>query len=153
MSTYFEKNIDHNKKAWFVFDANNQVVGRLASEIARVLTGKHKVTYTPHVDTGDFVIVVNADKVALTGNKWADKLYYDHSGYVSGLKIKTAKEMLDRHPEEILRRAVWGMINKTKLGRAQISKLKIYTQPEHPHKAQNPQTWNAPKRTITAKKN
>lgn len=141
MSTYFEKNIDQNNKSWFLFDAKEQVVGRLATQIANVLTGKHKATYSPHVDTGDFVVVVNADKVAFTGKKWDDKMYYDHSGYVGGLKEKTAKNMLELHPEEILRRAVWGMINKTKLGRAQLSKLKIYTGAEHPHKAQSVKTW------------
>ncbi|MGE4231948.1 MAG: 50S ribosomal protein L13 [Bacteriovoracia bacterium] len=139
MSTHFEKNIDHNKKAWFLFDADGQVVGRLATQIAKVLTGKHKVTYTPHVDSGDFVVVVNAEKVQLTGNKWNDKKYYDHTGYVGGLKEKTAQELLQKHPEEILKRAVWGMINKTRLGKSQLSKLKIYTGAEHPHKAQNPQ--------------
>lgn len=148
MSTYSEKNIDQNKKAWFLFDAKDQVVGRLASNIARVLIGKHKPTFTRHVDTGDFVVVVNADKVALTGKKWSDKMYYDHSGYVSGLKEKTAAQMLELHPDEILRRAVWGMLNKTKLGRAQLTKLKIYTGAEHPHKAQNPKVWAEPKRTV-----
>jgi large subunit ribosomal protein L13 len=150
MSTHFEKNIDQNKKAWFLFDAKDQVVGRLASSIARVLIGKHKPTFTQHVDTGDFVVVVNADKIALTGKKWSDKTYHDHSGYVGGLKTKTATEMLDKHPEEIIRRAVWGMINKTKLGRAQLTKLKIYTGVEHPHKAQNPQVWTAPVRKVRA---
>jgi len=148
MSTHFEKNIDQNTKAWYLFDAKNQVVGRLASTIARVLTGKHKPIYTRHVDTGDFVVVVNADKVAFTGKKWSDKEYYDHSGYVGGLKTKTASQMLDKHPDEILRRAVWGMLNKTKLGRAQMTKLKIYTGAEHPHKAQKVQTWAEPKRTV-----
>lgn len=148
MSTYSEKNIDQNKKAWILFDAKDQVVGRLASNIARVLIGKHKPTFTRHVDTGDFVVVVNADKVAFTGKKWSDKMYYDHSGYVSGLKEKTAGQMLVLHPDEILRRAVWGMLNKTKLGRAQLTKLKIYAGTEHPHKAQNPQAWTEPKRTV-----
>ncbi|MEW6056497.1 MAG: 50S ribosomal protein L13 [Bdellovibrionota bacterium] len=148
MSTYFEKNIDQNKKAWYIFDAKDQVVGRLASTIARVLTGKHKPTYTPHVDTGDFVVVVNAEKIALTGKKWSDKTYHDHSGYVSGLKTKTAQEMLDKHPDEILSRAVWGMLNKTKLGRAQLTKLKVYAGTEHPHAAQKPQVWAEPKRTV-----
>lgn len=141
MSTHFEKNIDQNKKNWFVFDAQNQVVGRLATKIATVLSGKHKPTYTPHADAGDFVVVVNAEKVAFTGNKWADKKYYDHSGYVGGLKEKTAQELLDRHPEDIIKRAVWGMLNKTKLGRAQLTKLKVYTGPDHPHKAQNPKPF------------
>lgn len=123
-------------------------MGRLASDIARVLTGKHKATYAPHVDTGDFVVVVNADKVAFSGQKWDDKTYHDHSGYVGGLKTKTAREMLNRHPEEIIRRAVWGMVNKTKLGRAQLTKLKIYTSATHPHTAQKVVTFEAPKRTV-----
>ena len=155
MSTYSEKNIDQNKKSWYVFDASNQVLGRLASRIAILLTGKHKPTFTRHVDTGDFVVVVNAEKVALTGKKLSDKTYHDHSGYVSGLKTKTAQEMLDIHPEQLIERAVWGMLNKTKLGRAQLTKLKIYTGSEHPHKAQNPKEWVEPKRTVarpTAKK-
>jgi large subunit ribosomal protein L13 len=103
------------------------------------MLGKHKPTFTRHADTGDFVVVLNADKVVFTRNKWNDKLYRDHSGYVGGLKTKTAKEMLARHPEEILRRAVWGMTNKSNLARHQMKKLKIYAGAEHPHAAQNPQ--------------
>jgi large subunit ribosomal protein L13 len=153
MPTYFEKNIDQNKKSWFIFDAKEQVVGRLASQIAKILVGKHKPTYTRHVDTGDFVVVVNAEKIAFTGNKLAKKEYYDHSGYVGGLKTKTAQEMLDKHPEEIIRRAVWGMLHKSKLARDQIMKLKIYTGPEHPHKAQNPQVWPTKAAPKTGVKN
>lgn len=148
MSTYTEKNVDMNKKTWFLFDAEGQVVGRLASKIARVLSGKNKPTYTKHIDTGDFAVVINADKVKFTGKKWSDKMYYDHSGYVSGMKAKTAQTMLEKHPEEILQRAVWGMLNKTKLGTAQLRKLKIYTGAEHPHKAQNVQAFVEPKRTV-----
>lgn len=148
MSTYFEKNIDQNKKSWVLFDAKDQVLGRLATQVARVLTGKHKPTYTTHVDAGDFVVIVNADKIALTGKKWADKTYHDHSGYISGLKTKTATEMMIRHPDELLRRAVWGMVNKTKLGKAQMTKLKIYAGAEHPHKAQKVAVYAAPKRTV-----
>lgn len=148
MSTYFEKNIDQNKKAWFLFDAKDQVLGRLASQVARVLTGKHKPTYTKHIDSGDFAVVVNADKISLTGKKWTDKTYHDHSGYVGGLKTKSAREMMEKHPDELLRRAVWGMLNKTKLGRAQLTKLKIYTTAEHPHKAQKVTPYTEPKRTI-----
>jgi large subunit ribosomal protein L13 len=128
-----------NAPKWYVVDAKDQVVGRLATVIARVITGKHKTSYTKHADTGDFVVVLNADKVALTRQKWDKKLYRDYSGYISGLKTKTAREMLARHPEEIIKRAVWGMINKSSLGRHQIKKLKIYTTTEHPHQAQNPQ--------------
>lgn len=124
---------------WYVVDAKDQVVGRLATIIARVIIGKHKATYTTHVDTGDFVVVLNADKVVFTRNKWENKEYHDYSGYVSGLKIKTAKEMLEKKPEEILRRAVWGMTNKSSLARHQMKKLKIYVGTEHPHVAQNPQ--------------
>lgn len=149
--TFHEKNINQNKKAWFLFDAQDQTVGRLASRIATILVGKHKPTYTRHVDTGDFVVVVNADKVSFTGKKWSDKTYHDHSGYVSGLKTKTAKEMLERHPEEILRRAVWGMLHKSKLARHQIMKLKLYKGAEHPHAAQNPVAWQAPARKTTKK--
>lgn len=152
MSTYSEKNIDQNSKAWYVFDAKDQILGRIASRIAVVLTGKHKPTYTRHIDTGDFVVVVNADKVALTGKKWSDKTYHDHSGYVGGLKTKTATEMLNTHPDEIIRRAVWGMLNKTKLGRAQMTKLKIYTGAEHPHKAQNPKLWVETARKVARPK-
>ncbi len=124
---------------WFVVDAKDQVVGRLATVLARVLIGKHKPTYTKHADTGDFVVVLNADQVVFTRNKWNDKLYRDHTGYVGGLKTKTAREMLERHPEEILRLAVWGMMNKSSLARHQMKKLKIYIGSEHPHSAQLPQ--------------
>lgn len=127
-----------NAPKWYIVDAKDKVVGRLATVLARVITGKHKATYTKHADTGDFVVVVNADKVVFTRKKWTDKLYRDHSGYVGGLKTKTAKEMLDKHPEEILRRAVWGMTSKSSLARHQIKKLKIYASPEHPHIAQGP---------------
>jgi large subunit ribosomal protein L13 len=123
---------------WYVVDAKDQVVGRLATILARVLVGKHKPTYTKHADTGDFVIVLNADKVVFTRNKWEDKLYYNHTGYVGGLKSKTAKEMLQRNPEEILRLAIWGMTNKSSLARHQMKKLKIFTGTEHPHAAQQP---------------
>ncbi len=135
---YFEPK-GPNAPKWYIVDAKDQVVGRLATIIARVLIGKHKPTFTRHADTGDFVVVLNADKVVFTRNKWNDKEYIDHSGYIGGIKIKTAKDMLARHPEEILRRAVWGMTNKTSLARHQMKKLKLYTGAEHPHKAQNPQ--------------
>lgn len=141
-----------NAPKWYFVDAKNQVVGRLATVIARVVTGKHKPTYTRHADTGDFVIVLNADQVVFTRNKWSDKLYRDHSGYVGGLKTKTAKEMLARHPEEILRRAVWGMTNKSSLARHQMKKLKIYTAAEHPHQAQQPEPLpqGAVRRTVVS---
>ncbi len=143
-----------NAPKWYVVDAKDQVVGRLATVIARVVTGKHKPTYTKHADTGDFVVVLNADKVVFTRNKWNDKLYYSHSDFPGGLKIKTAKEMLQRHPEEILRQAVWGMTNKSSLARHQMKKLKIYTGAEHPHAAQQPQALPvaATRRTVVAAK-
>lgn len=128
-----------NAPKWYVVDAKDQVVGRLATVIARVITGKHKPTYTRHADAGDFVVVLNCDKVVFTRNKWSDKLYRDHSTYIGGLKTKTAREMLARAPEEILRRAVWGMTNNSSLARHQMKKLKLFTGSEHPHKAQNPQ--------------
>lgn len=129
-----------NAPKWYIVDAKDQVVGRIATVLARVITGKHKPTYTRHADAGDFVIVLNADKVVFTRNKWDDKLYRDHSYYVGGLKTKTAKEMLERHPEEILKRAVWGMTNNSSLARHQMKKLKLFTGTEHPHAAQQPQS-------------
>src|SRR5690606_24065015 len=128
-----------NAPKWFVVDAKDQVVGRIATVLARVITGKHKATYTRHADAGDFVIVLNADKIAFTRNKWDDKKYYDHTDFIGGLKTKTAKEMLERHPTEILRRAVWGMTNKSSLARHQMKKLKLIAGSEHAHAAQNPQ--------------
>lgn len=143
-----------NAPKWYIVDAKDQVVGRLASAIAKVIIGKHKPTFTRHADTGDFVVVVNADKVVFTRNKWDGKLYRDYSGWVSGLKTKTAREMLARHPEEILRRAVWGMTNKSSLARHQMKKLKLYTSAEHPHAAQMPQELpaGARRRTVLEKK-
>lgn len=126
------------EKEWFVVDARGLTLGRLATRIASVLRGKHKPTYTPHVDAGDFVVVVNADKVRLTGRKLDQKMYYWYSGYPGGIKGRTARQMLDRKPEEVLRRAVKGMLPKNNLGRKLISKLKIYAASEHPHQAQQP---------------
>lgn len=143
-----DKNIDQNSNKWYLLDAKDQIVGRLATTAADLLVGKRKPTFTKHVDSGDFVVVINAEKVKFTGKKWSDKIYYDHSGYVSGLKEKTALELMQKHPDEILRRAIWGMLNKTKLGRAQMTKLKIYAGAEHPHKAQKVVAYEAPKRTI-----
>jgi large subunit ribosomal protein L13 len=127
-----------NAPKWYIVDAKDQVVGRVASMIAKVIIGKHKATYTPHMDTGDFVVVINADKVVLTRSKWDKKIYRDYSGYVSGLKQKTARQMLQSKPEEIITRAVWGMTNKSSLARHQVKKLKVYAGTEHPHAAQNP---------------
>lgn len=128
-----------NAPKWYVVDAKDQVVGRLATVIARVILGKHKPTFTRHADAGDFVIVLNADKVVFTRNKWEGKLYRRHTGFVSGLKTSTARQMLERNPEEIIRLAVWGMTNGSSLANHQMKKLKIYTSAEHPHTAQNPQ--------------
>ena len=138
MKTYVAK--EHEvKKNWFVVDAADRTLGRLASEIARRLRGKHKPIFTPHADTGDFVVVVNADKVALTGRKWDQKIYYRHTGYMGGLKQISAKKLLEKRPEDIVRYAVRGMLPKNSLGRRQLKKLKVYAGPDHPHQAQEPQ--------------
>ncbi len=125
-------------REWCVFDAEDQVLGRLASGIAMRLRGKHKPTFTPHVDTGDFVVVVNADKIKLTGNKLDQKMYHHYSGYPSGLKSITAAKLLQKKPEDLIRSAVRGMLPKNNLARKLIKKLKIYSGPEHPHEAQQP---------------
>jgi large subunit ribosomal protein L13 len=129
---------DDRQRDWYVVDAAGQTLGRLATQIADQLRGKRKPTYTPHVDTGDFVVVVNAEKISVTGNKLADKLYYRHSGYPGGLKSRTLQEMLDRRPEEVIRKAVRGMLPRNRLARKQLTKLKVYAGPEHPHQAQQP---------------
>ena len=126
---------------WYVVDAEGQTLGRLATQIADVLRGKRKAAYTPHVDTGDFVVVVNCEKIQVTGNKLDQKMYYRHSGYPGGLKERTLREQLDRRPTEVLRKAVKGMLPKNKLAAAQIGKLKIYEGPEHPHEAQAPKPF------------
>ena len=126
------------ERNWYVVDATGQTLGRLATQIADTLRGKRKPQFTPHVDTGDFVIVVNAEKIAVTGNKLDQKMYYRHSGYPGGLKQRTLREQLDRRPTEVLRTAVKGMLPKNRLARQQITKLKIYAGPEHPHGPQNP---------------
>jgi large subunit ribosomal protein L13 len=127
------------EREWYVIDAAGKTLGRLASEIARILRGKNKPQYTPHVDVGDFVVVVNADGVVVTGKKAEQKVYRRHSGYPGGLKTTSYEQMMKRRPEEILRMAVYGMMPKTRLARQQMRKLKIYAGPEHPHAAQNPQ--------------
>ena len=139
MKSYMARPLEVERK-WYVVDAEEQTLGRLATEIARILRGKNKPQYTPHVDTGDFVVVVNAEKVVVTGRKAEQKVYRRHSGYPGGLKTTTYEQMLERRPTEILRRAVKGMMPKTRLARQQLRKLKIYAGPEHPHAAQNPQT-------------
>ena len=126
------------RRDWYVVDADNKVLGRLATEIARRLRGKHKAIYTPHVDTGDYIVVINAEKVAVTGNKLDDKIYYRHSGYPGGLKSKTLKELLQSDPAAVIETAVKGMLPRNKLGRAMLSKLKVYAGPEHGHAAQQP---------------
>ncbi len=126
------------EQEWYVIDAENQVVGRLASQVAAILRGKHKPYFTPHVDCGDFVIIVNADKVRFSGKKETDKLYYRYSGYPGGLKTRTAKEMRQRRPDYIMRHAVKGMLPKGPLGRRMLKKLKVYASPTHPHEAQQP---------------
>lgn len=141
MKTYIAKpsNIERN---WLVVDAKDQRLGRLATRIADSLRGKTKPDFTPHIDTGDFVVVVNAERIAVTGKKLSDKIYYRHTGYPGGLKQRTLAEMLDKKPEEVLRLAVKGMLPKSRLGRAQLRKLKIYTGAAHPHAAQKPQEMN-----------
>ncbi len=126
------------KRDWYVVDAENQVLGRIATKIADVLRGKNKPIFTPSVDTGDFIVVVNAEKIALTGNKRADKTYYSHSGYPGGIKSITAGKLLDKKPEDLIKIAVKGMLPKNKLARHMLSKLKIYSGSEHPHTAQQP---------------
>ena len=130
------------QRRWYVVDAEAQTLGRLATRIADTLRGKDKPTYTPHVDTGDFVIVVNAEKIHVTGKKLDDKMYYRHSGYPGGLKERTLREQLDRRPTEVLRLAVKGMLPRNRLSRAQLTKLKIYAGPDHPHDAQAPEPLN-----------
>ena len=127
------------EKKWYLIDANGKVLGRLASEIAKILRGKKKAIFSPHVDTGDFVIVVNAEKVRLTGDKLKGKVYYHHSGYPGGLKTIAAEKMLAKKPEELLRRAVKGMLPKNKMGSKVFKKLKVYAGPQHPHEAQQPE--------------
>jgi large subunit ribosomal protein L13 len=129
------------ERKWYVVDAEGRTLGRLATEIARLLRGKTKPQYTPHVDTGDFVVVVNADRVNVTGRKAEQKLYRRHTGYPGGLKEVSYETMMDRKPAEILRKAVYGMMPKTRLARQQFKKLKIYAGPEHPHEAQTPEPY------------
>ena len=141
MKTYTAKKGEIARE-WYVVDAEGQTLGRLATRIADTLRGKGKPQYTPHVDSGDFVIVVNADKIRVTGNKLDQKRYYRHSGYPGGLRSRTLREQLDRRPTEVLRSAVKGMLPKNRLARQQINKLKIYAGPEHPHEAQAPRPLN-----------
>lgn len=138
MKTFMEKNETIVRK-WFVVDAESKTLGRLATEVASVLKGKHKPTYTPHVDSGDYVIVINAEKIELTGKKWQQKLYYKHSGYNGGLTSRTARETMDKFPTRMVEKAIQGMLPHTKLGRAMALKLFVYAGPEHKHSAQQPE--------------
>jgi large subunit ribosomal protein L13 len=139
MRTYVPKEGEISRE-WVVMDAADQVLGRLATEVASILRGKHKPDFTPHLDTGDFVVIVNAERVHLTGAKLDDKVYYRHSGRPGSLKSETARERLDKHPERVIQAAVWGMLPKNRLGRKLLRKLKVYSGPEHPHEAQQPKT-------------
>ncbi len=138
MKTYVATPTDRERN-WYVVDAAGHNLGRLSTQIADALRGKRKPTYTPHVDTGDFVVVINAEKITVTGNKRTEKRYYRHSGYPGGLKSRTLEEMLERRPEEVIRLAVKGMLPRNRLARKQILKLKVYAGPDHPHQAQKPQ--------------
>lgn len=139
MKTFVAKP-NETTRDWFVIDATDLVLGRMATQVAMRLRGKHKPTFTPHVDTGDFIIIVNADKVKLTGRKWEQKKYYRHSGFPGGITETVASEQRDNHPERIIFSAVRGMLPKNTLGRNMLKKLKVYTGPEHPHQAQLPQS-------------
>ena len=134
----FQGSPDNVEMKWYLIDAEGQTLGRLASQIASIIRGKNKPTYTPHADTGDFVVVINAEKINVTGNKLNNKIYYNHSGYAGGLKKRTLKEMLEKKPEEVLRKAIWGMLPHNRLGRKLMGKVKIYAGTEHPHEAQQP---------------
>jgi len=138
METYLTPVKDIERK-WYVVDAQGKVLGRLATEIARRLRGKHKASFSTFMDNGDYIIVVNADKVRLTGRKMDDKIYYHHTGYMGGLKSSSARELLDKKPEELIMRAVKGMLPKNPLGRKQLKKLKVYAGEAHPHEAQQPE--------------
>lgn len=137
MKTYYAKP-GEVKREWVVIDAEDQVLGRVAVKAATILKGKHKPTYTPHVDTGDFVVIINADKIKLTGNKASSKEYYRHTGHPGGLKCESFREAMEKHPTRVIEHAVKGMLPKNTLGRAMFKKLKVYAGPEHPHAAQQP---------------
>jgi len=127
------------EREWFIVDAEGKTLGRLASEIAKILRGKHVPTFTPHADMGFGVIVVNAEKIRVTGKKLDEKMYYRHSGYIGGLKVRSLRQMLERNPERVIAHAVWGMLPKNRLGRKLFRRLKVYAGPDHPHKAQKPE--------------
>lgn len=139
-TTYMAKPNEVERK-WYIIDATNKTLGRLASEAASIIRGKHKTQFTPHVDTGDFVIIINAEKIHLTGKKLTDKKYYHHSMHPGGLKVTTAQEMLKNKPERMLELAIHGMLPKNRLGNSMKTKLKVYAGSEHPHQAQKPEVW------------
>lgn len=141
MRTTFMAKANEVERKWYVIDAEGETLGRLASEVATLLRGKHKPIYTPHVDTGDHVIIVNAEKIELTGNKLNDKIYYRHTGYVGGIKSRTALEMRTNYPEKMIEGAVRGMLPKGSLGRQMFKKLNVYAGNEHPHEAQQPEAY------------
>ncbi|RTZ92558.1 MAG: 50S ribosomal protein L13 [Deltaproteobacteria bacterium] len=134
---------EETERKWVLVDADGKILGRMAAEIAAILRGKTKPTFTPHMDAGDFVVVINAEKVALTGRKWSQKMYYHHTGYPGGIKSISAEKLRQKRPEEIIRKAVWGMLPKNRLGRKLIKKLKVYAGPDHPHVAQRPEPLQA----------
>ncbi len=140
MRTYTPKK-DEVEKKWWLVNAEGKILGRLATEVAVLLRGKKKPQFASFVDTGDFVVVINAEKINVTGKKQDQKKYYFHSGYPGGLRTETLKELLEKKPEDVIRKAVWGMIPKNKLGRAVYKKLKVYRGPRHPHEAQNPREY------------
>ena len=140
MKSYVPKP-DEIRREWVVMDASDKVLGRLATEVARLLRGKHKPDFTPFLDTGDFVVVVNAEQVRFTGNKLENKKYYRHSGKPGSLKVETAKERIEKYPERVIQAAVWGMLPKNRLGRKLLRKLKVYSGPDHPHQAQQPKNY------------
>lgn len=135
--TYYPKEGEISQE-WILVDANGQNLGRIASQIARVLLGKHKPNYTPGVDTGDYVVVVNCERITVTGNKMKDKVYYHHTGYPGGIKSITLRDQLAKHPDRVIHKAVWGMLPHNRYGRKLIKKLKVYAGPDHPHQAQQP---------------
>lgn len=143
MKTLSAKTIPENRK-WYVVDATDRTLGRLASQVASRLRGKHQPSFTPHADTGDFIVVINAEKVKLTGRKWEQKTYYRHSGYMGGIKAITAQKLREKRPEDLVRYAVWGMLPKNRLGRQLYKKLKVYAGTDHPHEAQQPQPLDLP---------
>jgi large subunit ribosomal protein L13 len=140
MRTFIPKKGDIEQK-WLLINAEGRILGRMATEVADLIRGKRKPQFTSHLDTGDFVVIVNAEKIKVSGRKLEQKKYYSHSGYPGGIKEETLKDLLERKPEEVIKKAVWGMIPKGKLGRALYKKLKVYRGPTHPHEAQNPQEY------------